>query len=792
MSGFDRHDASLAPRGQRYSTHNSHQDHPPTSTLVLRGLPRTVTDKMILRALQSFQPLQARIIYDKTTGEPRGLAFVDFDSVEKAMEAMRTFELRPLTLQNRHVNINYTDGFRRDVTSCRPRDATGGFRHENHYQGQSRQTRPDWICDECNVINFARRTSCFQCNVPKTSQMKEIPATAAYRADHKRSHDDSQCGGETGNGGSSLTAPSSYGALSRDGEKAFRRCGPGLDSAWSVPPSHVLVVRMLPPDIEEGELHVAFAECDGVQDIRLIRDRATNLSRGFAFVEFRDIETATNALNRSQGLTVQNTRVDLSYARDTLSTRSHHSVDSLEGSRTSSSMAVTALEQAQWLLSQRREADTAAQNDQQNSVAADVSAFLDSAAAQVAPLVQEPKKMWPAPFETAGGSYVYVSEKGLYWDPDSMFYYDAPTKVYQNSFTGTYYRCVNPTSSGAAAFQVFVPPLPVDDEAYEISTAPKVDVAIKPALSLSLKKDKKKALGISLGVKTTAFASASSVFMKTSPVGNGATAPSVNAVNMASIGMKRKSADDIAKWSQRQREANEPKSEELSTAPVQQQLLHSTALGVSAVSRGEAAKSSATSQQKATTTVSSNAVDPVIEALTTVPLEAPICLLCRRKFGSLDILRKHETLSKLHLANLAKAKENKQHIAAQYREHEKELERDAKKQRQDDYAPSTQPFRNNQWSAPTSSKPDPAPTASSLESGIGGKMLRMMGWKSGEGLGKHGTGITAPIKAASGRSDLAGLGCKAPLSTSVDFSDATCDKERRQKLVRARYDADSA
>ncbi|CAI5723263.1 unnamed protein product [Peronospora farinosa] len=69
-------------------------------------------------------------------------------------------------------------------------------------------------------------------------------------------------------------------------------------------------------------------------------------------------------------------------------------------------------------------------------------------------------------------------------------------------------------------------------------------------------------------------------------------------------------------------------------------------------------------------------------------------------------------------------------------------------------------------------------------------MLRMMGWKSGEGLGKHGTGITAPIKAASGRSDLAGLGCKAPLLTSIDFSDATCDKERRQKLVRARCDAD--
>ena len=41
---------------------------------------------------------------------------------------------------------------------------------------------------------------------------------------------------------------------------------------------------------------MVFAEFDGVQDIRLIRDRATNLSRGFAFVEFRDIEVRFGAV----------------------------------------------------------------------------------------------------------------------------------------------------------------------------------------------------------------------------------------------------------------------------------------------------------------------------------------------------------------------------------------------------------------------------------------------------------------------------------------------------------------
>ncbi|CAH0473614.1 unnamed protein product [Peronospora belbahrii] len=800
MSGpryFNHRDATPPScRGQRNSQQKCYHHDPPSSTLLLRGLPRSVTDEMILQVLQPLQPVHVKIIYNKITGEPRGFAFVNFDSIETAMEAMQTFEIKPFVLDHCQVNVSYTDECCRDCTDFgRSRSSMGGVRHnemhrENQQQGERRQARSDWICDECNVTNFARRKHCFQCNVPKTSQTKEVSGTKTYRAGNLRNRNDSHYDAEAGSSGSSFASSSSYGALPRDVKRASRRCGAGVDSTRSVPPSQVLVVRMLPPDIEEGELHVAFAEFDGVQDIRLIRDRATNLSRGFGFIEFCDIEAATKALHKSEGLRVHNTRVELSYARDTLSTRSRHSMDALQRSRTSGSIAVTALEQAQWLLSQRREADTA-QNDQQTSVAADINAFLDSAAAQVAPRFEEPKKRWPAPFETAGGSYVYVSEKGLYWDSDSMFYYDAPTKVYQNSFTGVYYRCVNPASSGAAAFEMFVPPLPVDDEAYEGSSAPKVDVVGKPALSLSLKKEKKKAPGISFGIKTTAFAPASSVFAKSSPSGTVATAPSVNAINVASIGMKRKSADDIAKWSQRQRETNEQQSEEPSTAPVQQHHVDSAAPAALTLDRGEAATPSAP-KQMAMTTASSNGADPVIEALTTVPVEAPICLLCRRKFGSLDALRKHETLSKLHLANLAKAKEDKEHIAAQYREHEKEMERDAKKQRQDDCSPSTLPLRNNYWNPPTPTKPNPEPTGCSLESGIGGKMLKMMGWKSGEGLGKHGTGITAPINAASVRCDLAGLGCKAPLSATVDLSDVTSDRERRQRLARARYDADNA
>ncbi|KAG7376991.1 hypothetical protein PHYPSEUDO_012346 [Phytophthora pseudosyringae] len=788
---FGRHEA---PPGQRHSPHAAHQEHPPSSTLLLRGLARSIDDEMILRALQPFRPLQARAIYDKTTGEPRGFAFVDFDSVESAMQAMRAFESKPLVLQHRAVSVSYTDGFRRrsaDGDSGRPRGASWGSRYSDAQhdprQGEMRQPRPDWICDECNVTNFARRSSCLQCNASKTANTKEVPVTAAFRQDQTH-RNDSHYGGEARHN-DPLFGPPSLPHV-RDDEMGARRHGAGGDNARNVPPSQVLVVRMLPPDIEEGELHVAFAEFDGVQDIRLIRDRATNLSRGFGFVEFRDIEAATSALAKCDGLVVQNTHVGVSYARDTLSTRSQYVAELHQGPRAASSMAVTALEQAQWSLSQGRGAD-AAKTDQQNSVAADVSALLNSAAAEVVPHFEEPKKMWPPPFETAGGSYMYASEYGLYWDPDSMFYYDAQKKVYQNSFTGTYYRCVNPGSSGAAAFQVFAPPLPIDDTVYNEATTTKVSAASQPALSLSLKKDKKKAPRISFGIKTTAFASTASEPEKHNQiklVGSGIVAPAASAVSMptGSIGLKRKSADDIAKWSRRQVESKSQHAGGSNAAPAHQEHIGCSAQEAPTTNHGTAQSNDA-SQQKSVGSISS------IDALTNIPQEVPICLLCRRKFGSLEMLRKHEKLSKLHLANLAKAKENKQHIAAQYREHEKEMERDAKKQRQEERAPSTSAAAsNNHWSAPTPAPSNGGPEP--LESGIGGKMLKMMGWKSGEGLGKHGTGITAPIKAAGqgARSETAGLGSKAPLSASVDLSDVTSGKERRQRLARARYDADNA
>lgn len=483
-------------------------------------------------------------------------------------------------------------------------------------------------------------------------------------------------------------------------------------------------------------------------------------------------------------------------------------------------MAGAALEQAQWSLANGH----GGSRKQHSSLDADVDAFLQTAVAAVE-YVERPKKQWPLPFETGGGSYVFVSECGLYYDHNSMFYYDTQSKLYYNSFSGSYYRCVDSVKGVHATFSLFVPPVPVDETKYGGSTgavssvgsaaaAPVATSGAIGAFNLTLtKKEKKKPISIKIvtgasKLKETFTSASNSTF-------------AVGATTGATTSMKRKSADDIAKWSQLQRSSKAVGTEEnvpdkpVFTSPGSQK---------PAVTPVKSATSAAASTESTPKTDLDNLVNAVAA-------EAPICLvrdgfsnlmsglhfadllyvwctffqLCRRKFASMDLLRKHETLSKLHLENLAKAKANKEMITAQYRGMEQERNErlgsesnDRKRQRVVN-SPATQASGTAAipaYSPTVSSHEPPTPTASStLESGIGGKMLRMMGWKSGEGLGKHGTGITMPVTAVGNvGNETAGLGARTKGTTSttlpsIDISDMASYKERLQQMARARYDS---
>ena len=58
------------------------------------------------------------------------------------------------------------------------------------------------------------------------------------------------------------------------------------------------MLRQLPLQMEDQELRNELAlMCISVKDVRLVRNRETGHSRGFAFVEFNTVEEAQNWMN---------------------------------------------------------------------------------------------------------------------------------------------------------------------------------------------------------------------------------------------------------------------------------------------------------------------------------------------------------------------------------------------------------------------------------------------------------------------------------------------------------------
>ena len=63
-------------------------------------------------------------------------------------------------------------------------------------------------------------------------------------------------------------------------------------------PSRTIMLRQLPLAMEDHELRSEFALMGiTVKDVRLVKNRDTGQSRGFAFIEFYTVEEAQNWMN---------------------------------------------------------------------------------------------------------------------------------------------------------------------------------------------------------------------------------------------------------------------------------------------------------------------------------------------------------------------------------------------------------------------------------------------------------------------------------------------------------------
>jgi len=187
-------------------------------------------------------------------------------------------------------------------------------------------------------------------------------------------------------------------------------------------------------------------------------------------------------------------------------------------------------------------------------------------------------------------------------------------------------------------------------------------------------------------------------------------------------------------------------------------------------------------------TIPATAVAPASVAVQPLPVEKPkvvvmtlppeaefefsdvaclTCLLCARQFKSLDQLKRHNKESELHKKNYRDA--NLRDIAREKVQTAKSKTVEYEQQQQPKYRDraSERRIMHNQPEAPSpmvekkttsrrhapgpskpSTPPPPPPNPGKDESNVGNKLLKMMGWTEGSGLGSNGEGRLDPIQTA--------------------------------------------
>ncbi|KAF5480065.1 hypothetical protein F2P56_000835 [Juglans regia] len=373
----DRHERMDKRREREEKRHREQYSVAPSATVVVKGLSQKTTEEDLYQILAEWGPLRhVRVIKERNSGISRGFAFIDFPSVGAARAMMDKIGDDGLVVDGRKLFFEYS----------KPTGGAGQFGQENalksgHFNHRSITVPSDWMCNSCGCVNFARRTSCFQCNEPRTDDA--LPADIA------------------------LSNPAPIGKK-------------GLEAG----PTHVLVVRGLDENADEEMLRYEFSKHAPIKDLRLVRDKFTHVSRGFAFVHFHSVEDATKALEATNGMTLEKNGqiLRVAYAKSILGPGSGTS-----GPSQSSSLAAAAIEAATF--AQQYDAvgwapkeynpDDKQPASRQEQIDGEVQVQNDSSAPQA--------------------GFVWDEASGYYYDAASGFYYDGNTGLYYDGNSGIWY-----------------------------------------------------------------------------------------------------------------------------------------------------------------------------------------------------------------------------------------------------------------------------------------------------------------------------------------------------------------
>ncbi|XP_017270557.1 RNA-binding protein 10 [Kryptolebias marmoratus] len=309
--GPDQSAEELDPRDQDYRADADHNQRP-SNIIMLRMLPPSATANEIRAQLQEqgIQPREVRLMRNKSSGQSRGFAFVEFNLIQEATRWMETNQGTLLILEQR-VSMHYSDP--------KPR------------------ANEDWLCNKCGVQNFKRREKCFKCSVPKSEAELKLPQVQR----------DLPVGLQKEGTQGLLPLPTSY-------HTAGPSVTPGQAAQQADVANDTLILRNLGPHTSVEAILSALAPFATLSpsNVRLIKDKHTHLNRGFAFLQLSTIVEASQLLQILQALqpplSIDGKAIVVEFAKG-----SKRDVFVTDSSRVSAAtVASTAIAAAQWAVTQ--------------------------------------------------------------------------------------------------------------------------------------------------------------------------------------------------------------------------------------------------------------------------------------------------------------------------------------------------------------------------------------------------------------------------------------------------------
>jgi hypothetical protein len=427
------------------------------------------------------------------------------------------------------------------------------------------------MCFRCKTTNFKRREFCFSCSAPKDLE-QVIPLN--------------------------------------DGE---------IDIG--VNENNILLIRGLTKNTTAEDISVISIRFGiGIRDIRLIKDKKTDQSQGFAFFFFDSVELAKQFLLKTNG----QMSLDGQTCAITFASEQSFVTQQLLGAAAAAA-AMCAAQTAKAVIPGPWYRDEALYADS-------IATYLEAQQRQLTPSPEMPP-LFPAPDIRVDPNtgYSYEARTGFYYDPLSQYFYNSQSQTY------LYYDAVS----------------------YKY-------VAVSSALPTNQSE--------------TASETPDGGALQTDTEG-GVLVQASQPQEMSAVPDSKKVVDDIKKWEKQQRKLKKKiEKEKLRQQQQQQQqqqpaseasLPFSAQHSLTSPSANVASSVEGNSHPYTLSTLAAGAVEPlaqvsaadapdfelraeIIEQLHALYLNFDLlqCLLCQKKLKTADLLRKHASMSKLHLSNL--------------------------------------------------------------------------------------------------------------------------------------------